>query len=242
MQTTKNAIVIGATSGIGKQVAMLLAKDGYKVAITGRRMELLENLAKQNDNAFIVRQFDNRDTEAAIEGLNELVSQMKDVDLVFLCSGVGNVNHELNFAVEQETVLTNVLGFTNIADWAYKYFEQRGKGHFAAITSIASLRGNRYAPSYFASKAYQASYLQALRHKARQARRKIKITDIRPGFVDTDLIKGMSHIIWTQPLNKASLQIYNAIKRQKKVVYITKRWNVVAFIMKVLPKFIYEKI
>lgn len=238
----KNAIVIGATSGIGKEVAKLLVKDGYKVGITGRRMELLENLRTQNAEAFVIKQFDVTDTDKAIEALQELIAELHSVDLIFLCSGVGNINHQLDFSIEQKTIMTNVLGFTNIADWAFKYFEQREQGHFAAISSIASLRGNRFAPSYFASKAYQASYLEGLRQKAKHAKSKIKITDIRPGFVDTDLIKGQPHLLWTRPLKDASLQIYKAIKAQKKVVYITKRWRLIAIVMKIAPRFIYDRV
>ncbi|MDR1725973.1 MAG: SDR family NAD(P)-dependent oxidoreductase [Bacteroidales bacterium] len=244
MKKIRNAIVIGATSGIGRKVAELLANDVIgKVGITGRRLERLEELKSEKPNKYIVKSFDITDLQTTVEQLQEFVVEMETVDLILLCSGIGKVNHELDFDIEQKTIMTNVLGFTNIIDWSFNFFDKQGYGHLAAISSIASLRGNRYAPSYFASKAYNKSYLEAMRGKANKTKSKIKITDIRPGFVDTDLIKDEgNYIFFVSPLNKAARQIYKAIRCQKKVVYVTRRWYLAAFIMKIAPKFIYDRI
>ncbi|MDR1847663.1 MAG: SDR family NAD(P)-dependent oxidoreductase [Bacteroidales bacterium] len=242
MEKIKNAIVIGSTSGIGKEVARLLVHDGYKVGITGRREALLMDLKAEKPNSYTVKAFDITDLALTIQKMEEFVSEMQHIDLIFLCSGIGKVNQKLDFEVEKQTIMTNVLGFTNIIDWSFNFFNRQGYGHLASVTSIASLRGNRYAPSYFASKAYNKSYLEAMRGKARKTKSKISITDIRPGFVDTDLIKGQGNYPFVSPLNKASRQIYKAIRHRKKVVYITKRWNIIAFLMKIAPRFIYDRI
>ncbi|MDR1006507.1 MAG: SDR family NAD(P)-dependent oxidoreductase [Bacteroidales bacterium] len=237
----KNAIVIGASSGIGKEVARLMAKDGYKVGITGRRTALLKELKEENPDRYIVKSFDNTDLPTAIENLDAFAAEMGTIDVVFISSGVGNVNMELDFEIEKQTIMTNVVGFTNIVDWSVKFFIKQGYGHLAAVTSIAAVRGRKEAPAYFATKAYGKSYLEAMRGLVKQ-NPKIRISDIRPGFVDTDLVKGNKYLMFLIPLNKASRRIYKAISHRKQVAYITKRWAIIAFIMKITPKWLYDRI
>ena len=236
----KNAIVIGATSGIGKGLAMSLAENGYKVGITGRRTRLLEDLKSENVNSYYIKSFDVTDTKAAVKKLEELTSELGGLDLLIICSGAGEINDKLDFEAEKQTIDTNVVGFTCIADWTFNYFEEQKSGHFAAISSIGGLRGNRQAPSYNATKAYQINYLEGLRQKAKRLNGSIIITDIRPGFVDTAMAKGAG-LFWVMPADKVVRQIYKAIIKKKKVIYVTKRWRFIAAILKLLPNSIYEK-
>ena len=150
------------------------------------------------------------------------------------------MNHALDFTLEKQAIDTNVLPFTLIAGWAYAFFERQKSGHFVGITSIAGLRGGRHAPAYNATKAFQIRYLEGLRAKARKARLPIVITDIRPGFVDTAMAKG-DDIFWSAPVDKAAAQIYRAIENKKSVAYITRRWVFIAFLVRLLPKWIYER-
>lgn len=237
----KKAIVIGATSGIGKRLAMLLADNGYKVGITGRRTDLLENLRSENSDSYIINAFDVTDTKVAVEKLEELTVELGGLNLLIYCSGTGDINNKLDFEIEKRTIDTNVVGFTSIADWAFNYFEKQKFGHFVAISSIGGLRGSRQAPAYNASKAYQINYLEGLRQKAARLNEQIIITDIRPGFVDTAMAKGEG-LFWVMPVEKVVRQIYKAIIRKKKVVYVTKRWRIIALILKLIPKPVYSKL
>jgi short-subunit dehydrogenase len=236
----KKAIVIGASSGIGRELALLLAAEGYSVGITGRRLELLTELSGKNQEVFIPQQMDITCLENTVSQLNELVSKLGGLDLLVLSSGTGDINEMLNFEVEKCTIDTNVTGFTNIVDWAYQFFKNQNSGHLVAITSIAGLRGNGSAPAYNATKAFQINYLEGLSQKVHKQKLSINITDIRPGFVDTDMAKGEGKF-WVSTIEKASRQIVKAIHRKKKVVYITKRWGIIAFIFRVLPRFIYDR-
>ena len=236
----KKAIVIGATSGIGKGLAMLLVDNGYIVGITGRRAELLEDLKSENNNSYFVKSFNITDTKVAVEKLEELTSELGRLDLLIFSSGTGEINDKLDFEVEKQTIDTNVVGFTCIADWAFCYFEKQKFGHFVAISSIGGLRGSRQAPSYNATKAYQINYLEGLRQKAKRLNEHIIITDIRPGLVDTAMAKGVG-LFWVMPIDKVVRQIYKAIIRKKKVAYVTKRWRLIASILKRIPKHIYDK-
>ena len=237
-----NAIVFGATSGIGLQLTNMLIKDGYKVAITGRRIKLLEDIKKNYSNHIIIKQHDVKDVAQSEAVFQELVTELEIIDLIIHSSGVGYENPELNWDKEHDTILTNVLGATKIYDLSFKLFQKQGFGHLAAISSIASLRGNRESPAYFASKAYQVNYLESLYFKSKEIKGgKVHITDIRPGFVDTKMALGDS-IFWMSSLEKASNQIYRAIKRKKRKVYISRRWNVIAWVLKIVPSWLVKKV
>lgn len=236
----KKAIIVGASSGIGRALAQILADHDFKVGISGRRTSLLESLHAENPNAFIVSTFDVCHTENAIAQLEQLVRSLGGLDLLVLSSGTGELNEQLDFALEKPCIDTNVTGFTAVADWAFNYFQKQQPGHFAAITSVAGLRGNRLAPAYNASKAFQINYLEGLRQKAQKLGLPICITDIRPGFVDTEMAKGDGKF-WVAPVKKAAQQIFRAILLKKRVVYVTRRWRLVAFLVKSIPGWIFEK-
>jgi len=236
----KKAIIIGATSGIGKGLAKILADNNYKVGITGRRTELLENVKSQNPNAYFTRTFDITDTKIIVENLNTLATELGGLDLLIISSGTGDLNEKLDFEIEKRTIETNVTGFTCIANWAFNYFENQKSGHLVAISSVGGLRGSRIAPAYNATKSYQINYLEGLRQKATKLKQQIYVTDVRPGFVDTDMAKGEGQF-WVAPVEKATQQIFEAIKQKKKIVYITKRWRLIASILKRVPRQIYDR-
>ena len=237
----KNAIVFGATSGIGKSITRILIKEGYKVAITGRRLEKLEELKKEFPDQILVKQNDIQQIEDVEKVFNEIVLEFKTIDLVIQSSGVGFVNPKPDWDKEQQTILTNVLGVTKLYVLAYKLFKEQQFGHLVGISSIASIRGSRAAPDYFASKAYQKSYLEGLYIKTKSIKsKKVFITDIRPGFVDTPMALG-DQLFWMVPLEKAAIQIYSAIKKKKRVAYISKRWQLVAWVLKIVPAWILKK-
>lgn len=236
----KKVIIIGATSGIGKGLAEVYANAGCSVGITGRREELLKEIWLQNTEKYIYEVVDVTDVNHSIDVLNSLHEKLQGLDLLVISAGTGELNPELDYLLEEPTIRTNVIGFTNIVDWGYKIFEKQKKGHLVIISSIAGIRGGGESPAYNASKSYQINYIEGLRQKANKLHSPIYITDIRPGFVDTAMAKGEG-LFWITPVNKAVNQIYKAIRKKRKIVYVSKRWKYVAFVLKVLPSFIYNK-
>jgi short-subunit dehydrogenase len=236
----KKAIVLGASSGMGKSLSALLVEEGYYVGITGRRIELLESIRQEHPDKYLIKPFDISDTSSIAEKLEELASELGGLDLLVISSGTGDENDSLDFSIENRTIDTNVLGFTCVADWAFRYFEKQKTGHLVAITSIAGLRGNRSAPSYYASKAYQINYLEGLRQKATKSNKQIWITDIRPGLVDTAMAKGEG-LFWVMPVDMVVRQIYQAITSKRRIAYVTKRWGLIAKILKLIPNVLYDK-
>ncbi len=237
----KKAIIIGATSGIGRKLAEKFVSEGYLVGITGRRTALLEEIKAANPEQIFYKTLDVQNIENIDNQLTELTTELGGLDILVLSSGTGDLNTELKFDLEKNTIDTNVLGFTAIADWTYKYFLQQKQGHFVAISSIGGLRGNGMAPAYSATKAYQINYLEGLRIKASKSKFPIHISDIRPGFVDTAMAKGEG-LFWVVPVEKAANQIFNSIRKKKKIAYISKRWIIFACLMKLLPNKILDKL
>jgi len=236
----KNAIVIGATSGIGRALSRKLLNDNYKVGITGRRTKLLEELKSENHEHYYIKTLDITDIEKIGEKIEELVKDMVGLDLLIISSGTGGINRTLDFEIEKKTIDTNVIGFTFVADWAFNYFEKQKYGHLVIISSIGGLRGDWENPSYNATKAYQINYAEGLRKKAAKIKEKIFVTDIRPGLVDTDMAKGEG-LFWVMDVDKVAQQIYNAIKKRKRIKYVTRRWKFIASIYKRIPNIIYDK-
>ena len=235
----KKAIIIGATSGIGKELAKLLSIEGYSLGISGRRLHHLDELKAELSTHTYIQDMDVSDSNS-IKGLQNLIAAMNGVDLIIISAGTGSVDPDLPWDKEKETIETNVLGFAAMANVAYHHFNQKGSGHLVGISSIAAIRGGD-APAYSASKAFVSNYLQSLRYVISKSKASITVTDIQPGFVDTAMAKA-PNLFWVASPQKAAIQIYETIKKKKKHAYITKRWRLIAWALKLMPDFIYEKI
>ena len=236
----KKAIIIGATSGIGRELAKILSLNNYVVGMAGRRTELLSNLQSEISGSYIKR-IDVTKSEEAITLLKELIQEMGGMDLIVISSGVGFINPELVWKQEKETIDVNISGFAAIANAAFKYFSNQGSGHIVGISSVAAIRGSGEAPAYNASKAFISNYLEGLRQKASKSGIAITVTEIQPGFIDTAMAKGEG-LFWVSPPGKAARQIFKAINSKKKHAYITKRWRLIALLLKIIPGWIYNKI
>ena len=237
----KKAIVIGASSGIGKELAMVLAQNNYSVGLVGRRIELLAKLQQELPNDSFIKSIDVSKSDEAMYQLEDLIQEMNGVDIIIISAGCGFINPELEFEKEKSTIEVNVIGFMAMINVAYKHFCIQGHGHIVGISSIAAIRGSHSAPAYSASKAFISNYMEGLRIKIKKEKIPLTITDIKPGFVDTAMAQGEG-LFWVAPPRKAALQIYKAIINRKDHAYITKRWRLIAWLLKVIPKRIYYRL
>jgi NAD(P)-dependent dehydrogenase (short-subunit alcohol dehydrogenase family) len=181
---SKNAIVIGASSGIGFALTQALLERSFAVGACSRHLEPLQILQEKfSRERCLVQRMDVTELEEASRTLQALIGQLSDVQLIILNAGVGHLNPDLDWKLDQEVIRTNVLGFTALACVATKYFEQRGEGRLVGISSISALRGNRHATSYAASKAYIILYSGPAKRKAQGCfRRSAKC--VGKGFAD----------------------------------------------------------
>jgi short-subunit dehydrogenase len=234
-------IIIGASSGLGLQVAKLFLERGWRLGVAARREERLMELKQLAPDRVEVQSLDVTATDAAMR-LRELIDRLGGMDLFFYASGIGKQNRTLTPDIELNTVSTNGMGFTRMIGEAYRYFAEQGKGHIAAITSIAGTKGLGPAPSYSATKAFQQNYLQALEQQANARGLNIRFTDIRPGFVDTDLLKGdFRYPMMLRPENVAR-QIVHAIDAHRHVKVIDWRYALLTALWRRVPKFIWRKL
>lgn len=236
------AIIIGASSGIGEELARQLSYKGYVLGLAARREELLKELQSGLPTESFVQKMDVSKVQDTQGQFKQLVEKMGGVGLVIINAGIGFQNPALDPLEELDTIKTNVSGFTLIADLAFAHFmEQKACGHIVGISSIAALRGHDAAPAYNASKAFVSSYMQALRKKSVKEKLGITVTDIKPGFVDTVMAKG-DDVFWVEPVPKACGEIIAAIEKKKPHAYITRRWRLIAWALKIMPDFIYNRI
>jgi short-subunit dehydrogenase len=232
-------IIIGSTSGIGRELARLYALNGFRVGVTGRRMNLLLSLQEEFPQNIFIECFDVTGKEN-IPHFQSLIEQLNGLDILVYNSGYGEPSKELDWEIENRTTAINVNGFVEIVCYGFNYFINQGHGQIACTSSIASIRGNSMAPAYSAGKAFESTYMEGLYLKAKRLQKNIAVTDIQPGFIDTHLAKGDGKF-WVAPVKKAAAQIYKAIQKKKKRAYITKRWTTIAWLLKNIPGFIYNR-
>ena len=223
------------------EVARLLLADGWQLGVAARREAPLQQLKATAPDRVEVMTIDVTQPDAG-ERLLSLISQLGGMDLYFHASGIGKQNRTLEADIELRTVDTNAVGFTRMIGTAFRYFAQQGKGHIAAITSIAGTKGLGPAPAYSATKALQATYLQALEQQAHQRRLNIRFTDIRPGFVDTALLNGTFKYPMLMKPEAVARDIVSSILRQRHVRVIDARYRVMTFFWRLIPNCIWRRI
>ena len=237
----KTAIIVGASSGIGRALSVALARDGYRIGVLARRTELLTQLQTELASLCTIKTADVSQPELAMPLLQELIDELGDVDLFIINAGIGFDNPALDWEPERATIGVNVLGFAAMANVAAKYLETRGSGHIAGISSVAALRGIGVAPAYSASKAFMSTYLQALRYRFKKMNLPVVVTDVLPGFVDTSMGKSPKRF-WVASPEIAARQIVAAIRSRRSRVYVTRRWRLVGWLMRIVPDAIYSRL
>lgn len=245
-QQTKRAIVVGASSGMGRAVAKLLAADGYIVGLAARRLNLLQELQQEIETPTFVQQLDAAKSSDATQKLEALIAEMGGLDLLVISvSGFRNVDWSNRSVEADKAVLdVDVLGFHALARTGLNFFEKQGYGHLVGFSSVDGLRGIAGAPAYSAAKSFASRLMEAERNRYQQKKLPIFVTDLVPGWVnsanDPDFAKDYPKAYWIDSLDNAAHDIMEAIKNKVAVAYITKRWVQVADMIKIMPDELYN--
>jgi len=235
----KKAIIIGASSGIGYELAVQLATRGYQLGLMARRQERLAELNDRLPGQHFIQVTDLIDADMARTQLAALIEQMGDVELIVVNSGVGASEKILDWTIQSEMIDVNVRGFTAMSMDAMNYFVQRGGGHLVGVSSIAAHFSGSLSLTYNATKAFVSNYLNGMRSRASRSGLPITITTVEPGFIDTPMLQ--SKPMGTASVEKAVTQIVRAILAKKSHVYITRRWVIVAGLFYILPNWLIRK-
>ena len=239
-KTAKRVLILGASSGIGQEVARQLISMGWTVSVAARREAPLLAL-KAIDSSRVEYAVVDIVAEDASARLQQLAECTGGIDLYLHAAGIGSQNRQLLLSTEEETVRTNALAFTRVMNWAYHYFEKQGKGHIAVISSIAGTKGLGPAPAYSATKAFQANYIEALEQLARQQGHDIRFTDIRPGFVDTPLLGDNPSYPMLMKVEDVAKSIVKALLREDDVKVIDWRYRMMVGLWRLLPRWIWKR-
>lgn len=237
----KKVIIIGATSGIGREVALIYIAQGWKVGVAGRREAELEALRSAYPEQVSAQALDVT-KEDAPQKLQALIEQVGGMDVFLLSSGIGKQNPTLQTGLELATAATNVEGFIRMTNAAYHYFEQQGHGHLAVISSIAGTKGLGAAPAYSATKGFQNIYMDALDQLARMKKLNIRFTDIRPGFVATPLLNNQKKYPMLMDAPIVALDIVSAIEKKKRVAIIDWKFRLLVGFWRLIPKWIWLRL
>lgn len=236
----KKAIIIGATSGIGRALAEKLSREGYELGLAGRREALLKEIQGSLPAASHVCPMDVAETETARRAFQELLAAMGDVELVILNAGVGSKNrHDWETEKGHRRQRARLRG---CLPGGGRSLQNPGGGHLVGISSVAGLIGLGRAGAYSASKAFISTYMQALRQRSIRTGMNIVVTDIKPGYVATEMTEGRRGLFWMCSVETAADQIYRAIVKRKHHAYITRRWRLIGWLIKAMPEWLYLRL
>lgn len=237
-----SVIIIGATSGIGEALARLYTEKEYIVGITGRREERLRKLKQELGASCFIQKMDVAQVEQAVDAFHKLIKEMGVTpDVVILNAGIGNNNRKYELSTELETIDINIRGFTALAQTAYHMMKENGHGTLAGVSSVASYFGYGKAAAYNASKSYVSRYLSGIRHKARLDDWRLHVVDLRPGFIETQMIEDRP-AFWVISADKCAESMYKAICKGKKVAHVPARWFWIGLIARLVPDSIIQRL
>lgn len=231
---------MGATSGLGYEVARLLLADGWTLGLAGRREENLKKLQSEFPGQVCIKAIDVKDINAG-KALLSLINELGGMDMYFHSSGIGYQNAALDADIELNTLETNGTGFTRMTGTAFRYFKEKGKGHIAVISSIAGTKGLGIAPAYSATKRFQNTYIDALEQLAGMQNLNIRFTDIRPGFVATNLLNDGKNYPMLMKAPYAARLIVKAVKSNKRIAVIDWKYRILVFFWRLIPRCIWKR-
>ncbi len=244
-QNWKNAVVIGASSGIGKAIAEELLKHNINVAVVARRMDKLQEIADRakasNGSVRVLCYEHDVRNYAEVEPLFQTIAHdLGGLDLVVYASGVmpNITENEYTFSKDFEMMEVNIIGAIAWLNEAAKRFEQTKKGTIIGISSIAGERGRRGNPIYCTSKAALTTYLESLRN--RLGRYGVKVVTIKPGFIDTDMTRGKPGLFWLISAEQAAKESLRAAQHGRSSAFVPGKWWLVATIIKMIPSFLFR--
>jgi short-subunit dehydrogenase len=178
--------ITGASTGIGKSLALKFAKEGWNVAISARRENLLNEIAESNKN---IKSFplDVNNSEDCLETFRKIRETFKDIELCVFCTGIHDPKSEKEFNLVKirKIMETNFFGTINSINAVYEYFKNKKSGHISIVSSVAGYRGLPAAGAYCASKSALTSFSESLFFDLK--RYGVRVSVVSPGFIKTPM-------------------------------------------------------
>lgn len=214
-------MITGASSGIGKGIALEIASRGANLALLARREELLNETvgaAQARNVKAVAASADVRDATAVREAADRFRKELGPIDILIANAGIGTADHATRLTPEHaaNVIGINVLGAVNSVSAVLPEMVQRGQGRLVAISSLSAYRGLAKSAAYCASKAAMTAYFESLRIDMRHTG--VGVTIVHPGFIKTPLTSGRkAKMPYLMELDTGVKKIVSAIEREKKL-------------------------
>jgi len=218
--TNKVVMITGASSGIGRGIALEIAARGASLGLLARREELLQEIVNEAESLnvrAISASADVRDAKAVREAADRFRKELGPIDVLIANAGIGTADHAIKIQPQHaaDVININVLGAVNSVAAVAAEMVERGQGRLVAISSLAAYRGLAKSAAYCASKAALSSYFESVRIDLRHTG--VGVTIIHPGFIKTDLTAGReAKMPYLMELDYAVKKIVSAIEKEKK--------------------------
>ena len=218
--TNKVVMITGASSGIGRGIALEIAARGASLGLLARREELLQEIVNEAESLnvrAISASADVRDAKAVREAADRFRKELGPIDVLIANAGIGTADHAIKIQPQHaaDVININVLGAVNSVAAVAAEMVERGQGRLVAISSLAAYRGLAKSAAYCASKAALSSYFESVRIDLRHTG--VGVTIIHPGFIKTDLTAGReAKMPYLMELEDGVKKIVSAIEKEKK--------------------------
>jgi short-subunit dehydrogenase len=219
--TNKVVMITGASSGLGRGMALEIAARGGNLGLLARREDLLNEIVdeiKRNNIKAIAATADVRDAKAVREAADRFRKELGPIDILIANAGIGTADHAVSLTPEHaaNVIGINVLGAVNSVAAVLPEMVARKHGRLVAISSLAAYRGLAKSAAYCASKAALTAYFESLRIDLRRSG--VGVTIIHPGFIKTDLTAGRhAKMPYLMEIEYGVKKIVSAIEKEKKI-------------------------
>lgn len=245
----RRGIIIGASEGLGAELARQLAREGYTLALLARRGELLDSLCDEinrtsNEKRAFAYPHNVAEYDKVPGLLRRIVSDLGGLDLVIFVAAVtyppGGID-KYNFENDRTMIEINLIGAMAWLNPIAEMFQSAKAGQIVGVGSIAGDRGRVGNPGYNASKAGLATYLEALRN--RLTRHGVNVLTVKPGFMKTESLKAaLGATPFTISPEKAAEDIWKAMKKRKQMIYTASIWRWIMLAIQHTPSFIFRRL
>ena len=239
----KKIWITGASSGIGRWLAIKFANEGWKVAASARRENLLKELSNKYPN---IESFplDVTDINKCNSVFKEIIEKFKNIEICIFGTGIHDPESEKKFNLDKikKIMEVNFFGAMNSINSVYNYYNEKKSGQISIISSVAGYRGLPAAGAYCASKSALTSFTESLYFEMK--RKNVRVTLISPGFIKTPMTDQND---FSMPMIKspefAAEQIYlGLIKKKGFEIHFPKAFTFIMKILRILPNNVYFKI
>jgi len=237
---SKKIWITGASSGIGRALAIKFSNEGWQVAVSARRENLLQDLNKNNLNIYSFP-LDIKDESKAKKVFQDIIEKFKTIDICVFCTGIHDPESEKKLSIEKirEIMETNFFGTVNCIMAVNAYFRERKNGHISIVSSVAGYRGFPAASGYCASKAALTSLAESLFFDFK--RYNVRISLVSPGFIKTPLTdkNKFPMPMIKSPEYAAEKMFIGLTKKNTFEIHFSKTFTIIVKLLKIMPNWLF---